>query len=238
MGEVEHLDDDLGRVLDHIGKTIGSEPTKWTRWPGGWPGEIGTALVDAVYSARAVYLTKHGKGVLPLVRAWRLKAGSSCTSLSALAAEIEGAGTHAWAESFGSEQHSPGRPSTADGGPWKSAAVLEAAQRLTVLDVDSADQITEENAHRVKSALVSVQGIGFATSNYFLMLLGRPGVKPDRMVHKFLRDATGHAWTNAAAFDVVVSASQSIAGVEPHELDHAIWRYESDQAANRSASGK
>ncbi len=56
--------------------------------------------------------------------------------------------------------------------------------------MDTAEQITDENAHKVKGTVMSVQGIGFATANYFLMLLGRSGVKPDRMVHKFLKDAT------------------------------------------------
>ena len=196
----------------------------------------GTALIYAVYSARATYLTKHGKGVLPLVKTWRAGAGSSCTSLTALATEIENAGTREWAKAFGNEQHSPSRPADAPEGPWKSDAVLEAALGLKALDVDAAAQITDENAHEVKGTLMTVQGIGFATANYFLMLLGRPGVKPDRMVHKFLKDATRATWSNAAATNLVVGAAQSIGGVEPHELDHAIWRYESKLAADRASS--
>jgi hypothetical protein len=228
--------DALESVLEHIDATITRDPTRWADWPGGWPGQIGTALVDAVYSARATYLTKHGNGVLPLVRAWQASAGNSCTSLSALANEIMGAGAYEWANALGNKQHSPRRSSSAEGGPWKSAAVLEAALRLQELPVDTAEQITDENAHKVKGTVMSVQGIGFATANYFLMLLGRSGVKPDRMVHKFLKDATLATWSNAAASDLVVRAAQSIGGLEPHELDHAIWRYESKLAADRASS--
>ena len=115
----------------------------------------------------------------------------------------------------------------------KSAAVLEAAINLRELSSDSAAHITDENAAAAKAALRSVQGIGFATTNYFLILLGRPGVKPDRMIHRFLEKATDHKWSDAQANDLVVAAAAQIGarGVAPHELDHAIWSFESRKAA-------
>jgi hypothetical protein len=229
----EGIDNALERVLSHIDSTITRNPEEWALWPGGWPGQIGTALVDAVYSARATYSTKHGRGVLPLVQAWRTRAVVSRSSLVALIKEIEAEGPHPWAVRFGNEQHSPRRSAYAPGGPWKSAAVLEAAINLRELSIDSAAGITDENSAAVKAALRSVQGIGFATTNYFLILLGRPGVKPDRMVHRFLWDATCQNWTNAQANDLVVAAAAQIGtgGVPPHEIDHAIWSFESRKAA-------
>ncbi len=225
----------LERVLSHIDSTITRDPEEWANWPGGWAGRIGTALVDAVYSARATYSTKHGRGVLPLVQAWQASQGadSSTSSLVALIKEIRAEEPHPWAVRFGNEQHSPRRSADATGGPWKSAAVLEAAINLRKLSIDSAADITDENAAAVKAALRSVQGIGFATTNYFLMLLGRPGVKPDRMVHRFLMDATCHKWSDTQANDLIVAAAAQIGtgGVPPHELDHAIWSFESRKAA-------
>jgi len=44
-----------------------------------------------------------------------------------------------------------------------------------------------------------VPGIGYATANYFLMLLGAAGIKPDRMIHRFLQEATGRSFTNMHA---------------------------------------
>ena len=81
----------------------------------------------------------------------------------------------------------------------------------------------------MKVALRSVPGIGYATTNYFLMLLGAPGVKPDRMIHRFLRQATGHAFSNAQADSVVCAAAERL-GVQPNRLDHAIWSFESYRA--------
>ena len=229
----EGIDNALELVLSHIDSTITRKPAVWSKWPGGWSDQIGTALVDAVYSARATYSTKHGRGVLPLLQAWQASAGDSTSSLVALIKEIEAEGPHPWAVRFGNEQHSPSRSADAPGGPWKSAAVLEAAINLRALSIDSAADITDENAAAVKAALRSVQGIGFATTNYFLILLGRPGVKPDRMIHRFLKKATDHKWSDAQANDLVVAAAAQIGarGVAPHELDHAIWSFESRKAA-------
>ncbi len=81
---------------------------------------------------------------------------------------------------------------------------------------------------------MDVPGIGYATANYFFMLLGAPGVKPDRMIHRFLTAAIGHDVSNEVAEAAIWSAATRL-GVQPNELDHAIWRYESDKATRRVA---
>ena len=78
--------------------------------------------------------------------------------------------------------------------------------------------------------LAAVPGIGRGTASYFLMLLGAPGVKPDRMVHRFLYDAAGHPFSDAKAETTVIAAAEQL-GVQPHVLSHAIWRYESSRRA-------
>ena len=61
------------------------------------------------------------------------------------------------------------------------------------------------------------------------MLLGAPGVKPDRMIHRFVKEATGRPLTNAEADALVTAAAERLA-TEAHELDRAIWSYESERA--------
>jgi hypothetical protein len=95
--------------------------------------------------------------------------------------------------------------------------------------VSKETQIDDSNAAEVKQTLRSVPGVGYATTNYFLMLLGRPGVKPDRMVHRFLEEACGHRFTDARADQIVTDAAAEL-GVQANELDHAIWKYESERA--------
>jgi len=82
-------------------------------------------------------------------------------------------------------------PSAAPGGPTKAAAVLEAAQKLVGIEVQEPADIADATVDRVKRAMRSVGGVGYATTNYFLMLLGRPGVKPGRMVLRFLAATLG-----------------------------------------------
>ena len=87
-----------------------------------------------------------------------------------------------------------------------------------------------ERAPTAQRVLAAVPGIGRGTANYFLMLLGAPGARPDRMVHRFLRDAAGHAFSDAQAESAVIAAAERLS-VQPHVLAHAIWRYESSKAA-------
>ena len=62
---------DAASVMTHIAETIGTNPEGWKRWPGGWPGDIESALVDAVFSARAIYKTKDGRGIYARVVDWQ-----------------------------------------------------------------------------------------------------------------------------------------------------------------------
>ncbi len=219
---------DVQQVAAYIASTVGP-PGDWAQWPGGWPGDIEAALIDAVFSARAVYRSKRGRGVHARVVDWRQARERTHFSLESLAAEIDHLGIEGWAQQFGNEQVSPGRPTSAPGGASKTAAVREAAAILRNVGISTASDITVESVDAAKGALRSVSGIGYATSNYFLMLLGLPGVKPDRMIHRFLKEATGRGLTNREAERVLIEAAQEF-GVPVHELEHAIWRRESDRA--------
>lgn len=218
-------DEDTARVREHVQATIGIEPDEWTKWLGGWRGDIESALIDAVFSARAIYATAGGRGVSRNIADWQAARTRSTFSLDALLTEIAAVGTSGWASRFGNQQLSPGRSTDAPCGRSKAAAVREAAGQLRKEGINIADDIDVSTATTVKSTLHSVSGIGYATSKYFLMLLGVPGIKPDRMIHRFLKDAAGHAFTNADAVQVLQAVAAHL-GVQEHELDHAIWAYE------------
>jgi hypothetical protein len=76
--------DDVARVCEHIRATIGDAPQQWTQWPGGWPDDIVSALIDAVFSARAIYRTEHGRGIYRNVDDWQKKRERTAFSLDAL----------------------------------------------------------------------------------------------------------------------------------------------------------
>ena len=142
----------------------------WTKWPGGWPGEIGTALIDSVYSARARYTTKHGKGIKPLVVGWRNRTLAK-DSITGLLGEIDDAGgPEAWMARM-NDQLSPRRTPNARGGPTKAAAVREAAENLKCVGIEKADDL-HDRQDEARRAISKVQGVGYATTSYFMMLLG------------------------------------------------------------------
>jgi hypothetical protein len=86
-GSPRHIAD----VLAHVDATIG-KPTGWGRWPGSWPGDIESALIDAVFSARAVYKSKRGRGIHANIVSWQEKRDREIYSLEALVAEIDAVG--------------------------------------------------------------------------------------------------------------------------------------------------
>lgn len=222
-------DADLDTLTRTIKGTLGSAE-RWTPWPGGWKAEISTALIDAVYSARATYWTANSKGILANVRSWRERADSQPlrNSLRALAGDIASRSPARWAEEFGNSQTSPGRRSSDPGGATKAAAVLEASLVLVNADplIDRAENVKDHNVAHVQRLVISVPGIGYATASYFAMLLGHPGVKPDRMIHGFLQRALGHRLSDASAAKLVTAAARHL-DVDETKLDHAIWSYES-----------
>jgi hypothetical protein len=225
--------EDAEKVTAHITSTLGP-PGEWW-WPGGWPGDIEAALVDAVFSARAVYRSKNGKGIFANVASWRDGRDRAALSLEGLIGEIDGLGVDGWADHFRNHQHSPTRPASAPGGPSKAAAVREAAEALRNQGINTAADVDLGTTEIVQHVLRSIPGIGGTTASYFLMLLGAPGVKADRMVHSFLRDAAGHAFSNTRAENVIKAAAGQL-NVQPHVLTHAIWRYESSRPATPPGS--
>ena len=52
------------------------------------------------------------------------------------------------------------------------------------------------------------------------------------MIHRFLQDATGRPFTNTRAKQLLRAAAETL-GAESHELDHAIWSYQSTRAQHR-----
>lgn len=220
--------DDVTGLCEHVRTTIGGDPQQWTRWPGGWPDDIESALIDAVFSARAIYRTEHGRGIYRNVEDWQKKRERTAFSLDALIADIDAGGVAVWARSFGNSQVSPGRREDAPCGPSKAATVKESAGKLRGVGINVAADINSDTAATAKTALRSVSGIGFATSNYLLMLLGVPGVKPDRMIHRFLKNATGESFSDARAEQLLRDAAAQFV-VQEHVLDHAIWWYQRKQ---------
>ena len=189
-------------------------------WPGGWPNQIGMALIDAVYSIRASYHAKDpAKGVLNRVCAFR-KAHPKATNDLEL---IRSLGEKGIRDIMGNGKSS---------GRYKSICVIEAAENLLSLDppVRHATQLAALDPNH-KRAYTSVHGLGWVTYEYFTMLLGQPGIKADTMIRRFVDTALteqglapvdGH--TARRLVETVHASERPLIGL--HEFDHAIWLHQ------------
>jgi hypothetical protein len=142
----------------------------------------------------------------------------------------ETGGPEEWAEQIGNGH----RTSTRAGAPLKAAAILQAASVLDGLGITTAAALRDAaddkvGLEKVKKAWCSVTGQRSGiTWRYAGMLAGVPGVKPDRMICRFVADSLELRRASVGtdfAYDIVTAAATEM-GMSATALDHAIWRWQ------------
>lgn len=223
MAEAE----EVPKVLAAVAATIGEE-SSWAPYPGGYPDEVEAALLDSVFSLRAVYGSSAGRGVKEVVRRWRSYVDRPLNSLSQLAVDVDSAGgPEAFKSVLGNAAIAV--PNAKDQ-PTKAAAVYGAAHTLVRFGVDSADDVREANRDRpteLYTAITKERGLGEAAATYFLMNLHVQGVKADVMIQRFTARALGLDSISPARSRRLIEAAAKALQVEMLALDHAIWDRES-----------
>jgi hypothetical protein len=82
------------------------------------------------------------------------------------------------------------------------------------------------NHIHLEMRLRDVPGVGEATTSYFMMLLGIPGVKADVMIRRYVGRALGtNVATTTVAAEAVAIAATAL-GLELMDLEHTIWEVE------------
>ena len=204
---------DIERLMGQIANEIG----EWATWPGGWPEEADTALIDAVYSARARYETV----VRPLITRYQSWDGRQPGGdLRALI----GVDRDALLAQLNNQQVVPG-----GSGKLKVDAVIETAAGLVQEGFNTPDEIRSAAGNSpwaIRSVMHRTNGIGVATSNYFLMLMGVDGVKADTMILGFVERALDRTVGQKEGETLVGQASERLS-CSRIDLDHAIWSHES-----------
>ena len=223
---------DEANAQEHIQATIGP-PDAWPKWQGGWPGEISTALIDAVYSARATYFNWHGTGIWGQVAGWRKSPKRKRLHLEDLVAEMT-PGMNKWAVVYGFDGVSPGRPRSAAFANSKAATVREAAESLIEEGISTAGDINATNVDKVRRILRGVPGIGQETVSRFLFLLDAPGTEADGVTGRFIARGVGHSLSKTDANALVAKVAGRLS-VDPHSLNRAVWGYESLRARSWKA---
>ncbi len=176
VGGMNGGDPDLVRLIAHLRET-GLTSGRLPDWPGGYPGEVGSALIDAVFSIRARYGKGPGVGVRAVVGRWRAHRGVPADGLLVLAQTPVGVVRRVL--------HNDGRVA----GRSKVEVVVDAAQRLSSVGLRRAGDFDGSSAQR--AAYVGTGGCGPVMWSYLGMLLGRQDAKPDTWIMRYVRLATG-----------------------------------------------
>jgi hypothetical protein len=199
--------------------------------PEGYPGSLAQCAIDAIQSPGATPASV--KKVLTRYRAYRVAQGGdpATDGVVALLGTFHDLGSaDAWARTIGDAGRTPSEPDA----PLKAAAIEAAATALSDIEIYSAADLREvvnypEHLPTVHAAWTGVvaQGSG-VTWRRLLTLAGVPGVRPDRVVVRFVAGALG-VEPPAVEPEFAAAAIELAAvdlGVEPITLDQAIWRWQ------------
>lgn len=216
------------QVVARVRAKLG-DPSEWVT-PTGYPEGLALCIIDSIQSIGV----KYGSvvGVVNRYRALRRKHGSDPAvdgTPELLSTFTDLGGVESWAGSVGNAN----KTSTHPDAPLKALAIEQAAKALSALGILTCQDLREAGVDRLRQAeqaWLRVPGQGSGTSwRYMLMLSGVPGVKPDRMIVRFVAAALDRPERNVSAdlaANLVIGAAKKL-GVSPTKLDHAIWRWQS-----------
>lgn len=204
-------ENELENLLDQLKEELPRE--EWKPWPGGRKDQIEAALIDAVLSIQANYGSE-GNGVRAAVNRYANRENAGGTDLNDLTRLVEM--DEDALQDLLNDQVISGRT--------KASAIKEAAAKLVSEGVRHAADLDVQNSSH-KKAYTGVHGLGAVTWEYLGMLLGKPGVKADTWICRFVERATGRDVSPHEAKSLVMAAADRLAE-DPTHLDHAIWAYE------------
>lgn len=198
--------------------------------PKGYLDGLALCVIDSVQSTGVTY-SSVGK-VLDRYRAYRREQDSEPAADGAaelLATFDECDGPDGWAARIGTRNRTSTR-----GGALKAEAIRDAARVLAAEGIDTTTALRaaaddEARLEQVRNAWCAVKGQRSGiTWRYVLMLAGVPGVKPDRMIIRFVADAleVPRRTVGAAYAAEIVTAAAPELDTSPTALDHAIWRFQ------------
>jgi hypothetical protein len=199
--------------------------------PEGYPNGLALCTLDSIWSLGVRYGSVGH--VVERYRSWvRYRDGDPETRTSELLVDdiaIAG-GSDAFAEHVVDNR---ARTSTRNG-ILKAEAVRRVASQMANLGINTPNDLCEvADDPGVEAAWTGVKGQGSGLSfHYALMLAGHEGIKPDRMIRRFVTRALDEKRTvNGERSEEAVSAALAILRAHHPDLtlrglDHAIWSNE------------
>lgn len=199
----------------------------------GYRDSLALCLVDSVQSLGVKY--KSVRNVVRTYEAYRkAEKGTPETDGTAelLKTFSDLGGAEAWAKEIGNDN----KTSSHAGAPLKAEAIRQAAEMLTANGITDTKRLREaaenDSLRHIKSQWFRIPGQSVGTAwGYLLMLAGIPGVKPDRMIVRFVADALElprKAVKPAFAGEAILAAAEALQ-MPPTDLDHAVWDWQRQQ---------
>lgn len=204
------------------------DPNDWTV-PTGYPNSLALCVMDAIWSIGVRY-----QAVINVLNAYRRRDGER--SPATLQDVTDGPQEFlTWYVGFPESDRgvlaakalgNSNRVSSSKGSPLKVEAVARACQLLADRDVVST-RLLVDRADQLKPLWLSMipgqrSGISW---RYVLMLAGHQGVKPDRMIGRFMA-RMGATGVDAQEFVESILRAMENDGVTPVAVDHRMWTIE------------
>lgn len=207
---------DIERVIIAISMI----PKPWPKWPGGYPGRLDLALVDAVMSIRFRYGRARADGTWTGARGAVLRYEKHTQEISAPERM-----TYLASQDPVALERILNRQKV-HAGKTKAFAIIEAAKRFTELGITEPTHLDPTDADH-RALYLGVSGLGPVTWEYFTMLLNHEGVKADTWITQFVGRAVGQrALAGVVAGALVKDAAEKLK-VRQKDLDYAIWNFAS-----------
>lgn len=221
----------LSQALASTVRELLGEQATWEN-PGGYPDSLALCIVDSIYSIGVRYASV--QAVVKRYQAHRSAAGQDAIRDGAPALAqtfLELGGVQEWAQVIGNGHRTYSRMHA----PLKAQVVQQAAEALIACDVRTTSDLREvalekENAARNAWLRLPSQRSGVSWA-YLLMLAKVDGVKPDRMILRFLERHLPEdhgSFSSAEAAELLTDTAQLL-GVSATVLDHRIWQHQRTQ---------
>lgn len=193
--------------------------------------DIELALIDAIFSARARYGQpamdgRPATGVQGVVQRWGEHRRASSSAESGFAddlAVLEKYDETHLLEVLGNRGRLAQRS--------KAQIVLDAAAALVQEGFRHAKDLNGEDVKvrlpEANRAFLGVRGCGKVLWSYFCMQLGRPDVKADTWVLRYVGSAVGVPAIRKQQGGELLKAAAAKLGVSQPSLDHVVWRHAS-----------
>ena len=211
---------DTDRILSEL-KVLG-DPTSW-KLPDGYRQSVGLSILDSIWSMGVNY-HKHVVPVVCRYRAFRIGEGAdpetdSADDLVSVFARVGGV------EGFINRIAENRQRTSTVSGILKADAVLLAAQGIQKLGLVTPSDVVRSQDD-VENFWLKIKGQSSGISfGYFMMLLGQEGIKPDRMIIRFLEKALARKVSTDEAREMLAAVAHKLS-LSQIQLDHAIWNYQ------------